>query len=170
MLSRELSADFESFVVARSAPLLRIAVLLTRNQQEAEDLLQTALLRTARRWQQARDQPDAYVRRVLINLAQDRGRALRRALERRALAQESSPTPAADAGLAERDALLTALRQLPARQRAVVVLRFWDDMPVSEVAQCLGCSEGTVKSTTSRALVRLRDVLDYQHRQEGAPC
>jgi DNA-directed RNA polymerase specialized sigma24 family protein len=76
MLSRELSADFESFVLARSASLLRIAVLLTRNQQEAEDLLQTALLRTARRWQQARDQPDAYVRRVLINLAQDRGRAI----------------------------------------------------------------------------------------------
>jgi RNA polymerase sigma-70 factor (sigma-E family) len=155
-----LDRGFEEFVRARSASLLRTAVLLAGGGQDAQDLLQQALWRTHRRWGQAIEHPDAYVRRVLVNLAHDgRRRASRRVSE---TSYDGVTGPSfADSSLAviERDALVRGLRALPARQRAALVLRFWDDLSVDETAAALGCTAGTVKSTTSKGLARLREVL-----------
>jgi RNA polymerase sigma-70 factor (sigma-E family) len=139
---------FEAFVGTSSDRLLRTAYLLCGDRGHAEDLVQTALLRTARRWRSAREQPEAYARRVVVNLAKDRWRLLsRRPVE----------TPiVADVRLPE---LLHATRQLAPGQRAVLVLRYFDDLTVEETAAALGCSTGTVKSQTSRALDNLRAAL-----------
>jgi RNA polymerase sigma-70 factor (sigma-E family) len=155
---RGLDADFEAFVVGRSPALLRTAVLLTGDRYDAEDLLQTALLRVARHWSRALDHPDAYTRRVLVNLAVDRTRRRRRHPERLGDVPEQ-PGLTVRIAVEDRDELLDALRALPARQRATVVLRFWEDLSVAETAGLLGCTEGTVKSATSKALARLRTVL-----------
>jgi RNA polymerase sigma-70 factor (sigma-E family) len=153
---RRLGPDFDEYVVGRSPALLRTAVLLV-GRDDAEDLVQTTLIRLARHWPRALDNPDAYARRVLVNLASDHSRRRRRHPERLGAvpetATDAAPVPPADE-------LLAALRSLPQRQRATVVLRFWDDLSVAETARLLGCSEGTVKSTTSKALTRLRSVLD----------
>lgn len=150
--------DFERFVVDRSTALLRTAVLLIGDRGHAEDLLQTALLRTALRWRQARDHPEAYVRRVLINLARDHWRRSRRRVAEDSLdafrAVPSNGRDIAD-GVAARDALRCALAALPQRQREVVVLRFVEDLSVAETAAALRTSEGTVKSHTSRAMARV---------------
>jgi RNA polymerase sigma-70 factor (sigma-E family) len=153
---RRLSADFDEFVVGRSPALLRTAVLLTGDRHDAEDLVQTALLRVARHWSRALDNPEAYTRRILVNLAYDHSRRRRRHPERLGPPPEHVGT---DTYGDDRDDLLRLLRELPERQRATVVLRFWEDLSVAETAQLLGCSEGTVKSTTSKALAHLRDAL-----------
>ncbi len=157
-----LGEDFDEFVVGRSPALLRTAVLLLGDRTEAEDLLQTALLRVARHWSRALDNPDAYTRRVLVNLAHDHARRRRRHPESPApeIERLCAGAPVAESSIEDRGELLQALRALPERQRATVVLRFWEDLSVTETASLLGCSEGTVKSTTSKALARLRHVLD----------
>ncbi len=162
MVVGRLGTDFDEFVTARSGALLRTAVLLLGDRDEAEDLLQTAFLRVARHWSRALDNPDAYTRRVLVNLAHDHARRRRRHPESPApeLERLSTAQPAAESTIETRGELLSALRALPERQRATVVLRFWEDLSVAETASLLGCSEGTVKSTTSKALARLRHVLD----------
>jgi RNA polymerase sigma-70 factor (sigma-E family) len=154
---RRLGSDFDEFVVGRSPALLRTAVLLVGDRHEAEDLLQTALLRLARHWSRAADNPNAYVRRVLVNLAYDHSRRRRRRPERLGFVPE---VPHEGADPDDRDDLIRALRELPERQRATVVLRFWEDLSVAETAALLDCTEGTVKSTTSKALAHLRDHLD----------
>lgn len=157
-----VDSSFDAFVEARSAGLLRTAYLLTGDRQHAEDLVQTALLRAMRRWAQARVAPEAYVRRVLINLSHDRMRSLVRRPQ-----EEPSPPdmealgggdPGFD-GVIERRVVVAALAELPVRQRQVVVLRFFEDLSIEQTAELLGCSTGTVKSYTSRALSRLRDLL-----------
>ncbi len=157
--------DFDDFVVGRSPALLRTAVLLCGGDLQAgEDLLQQALLKVAGRWRAARDNPTAYTRAALVNLAHDRRRRLRRR------PAEAPWTAAADAGLpaaAEadtdaaiaRDVVVAALRELPTRQRVAVVLRYWEDLSVDEAAHLMGCSTGTVKSNASRGLDRLRLLL-----------
>ena len=145
---------FEMFVAASSDRLLRTAYLLCGDRGHAEDLVQTALLRTARRWRTARQQPEAYARRVVVNLAKDRWRTLAR--RPRETAIEEDVALVEDDGTLDRDELLRAARQLPPGQRAVLVLRFFDDLSVEETAATLGCSTGTVKSQTSRALENLR--------------
>ncbi|MBV9486146.1 MAG: SigE family RNA polymerase sigma factor [Frankiaceae bacterium] len=150
---RRLDADFDDFVLGRSPALLRTAALLVGDRHEAEDLLQTALLRLARHWSRAVENPDAYVRRVMVNLACDHSRRRRR----RPVQLGSVPdVPVGDASNDDHDDLVQALRDLPERQRATVVLRFWEDLSVAETAAILGCTEGTVKSTTSKALAHLR--------------
>jgi|SRR5579875_1021418 len=155
--------DFDQFVADSAESLLRTAHLITWDAGESEDLVQECLMRVARRWPrvQRMEQPLAYARRVLINLAVDGGD--RRALRRRELdaPSASADAPAADvlAGLDTRDELLDALAQLTPRQRAVLVLRYFNDLSESQVADALGCSPGTVKSNTSRGLARLREVL-----------
>jgi RNA polymerase sigma-70 factor (sigma-E family) len=159
-----LDRDFEEFVRARSAGLLRTAVLLVAGDVgHAQDLVQQALWRTHRHWGQAIDHPDAYVRKVLVNLAHDRRRNAARRVTEAALHEAASP-PASDTttALLERDALIGVLRLLPVRQRACVVLRFWDDLSVEETAAALGCSAGTVKSNTSKGVARLREILAQQ--------
>jgi len=160
---------FEAFVADASGRLMRTAYLLCGDRGHAEDLVQTALFRTARRWRRARQQPEAYARRVVVNLAKDRRRSLGRRVGEVALAAETvDVTALGHDNLLERDHLLRAVRELPAGQRAVLVLRFFEDLSVAETAAALDCSEGTVKSQTSRALDRIRGVLDRDRKNEDA--
>jgi RNA polymerase sigma-70 factor (sigma-E family) len=153
---RQPGADFDDFVASRSPSLLRTAVLLTGHRQDAEDLLQAALIRVARHWPRALEHPEAYTRQVLVNLVRDRARQRRRRPEQLGPPPEHATTdPHAD----DREELLRLLRELPERQRATVVLRFWEDLSVAETARLLGCTEGTVKSSTSKALAHLRTAL-----------
>lgn len=157
---------FETFVLASSTRLLRSAQLLAAGDHgAAEDLLQMTLLRVARRWPAARQAPEPYARRVLVNLSRDAHRRAGRRVAETALddaeasaAGHRDPADAA-AALAGRDAVIAALAQLPARQREVLVLRFYADLSVSATAAATGASEGTVKSYTSRALARMRELL-----------
>jgi RNA polymerase sigma-70 factor (sigma-E family) len=152
---------FEAFVAGASGRLMRTAYLLSGDRGHAEDLVQATLLRTARRWPRARRQPEAYARRVLVNLAKDRWRTRRRRVAEVADGANETLVPVTpEDDVLERERLLAAVRELPAGQRAVVVLRFFDDLSVADTAAALDCSEGTVKSQTSRALDRLRTVLD----------
>ncbi|MGW3242974.1 SigE family RNA polymerase sigma factor [Streptomyces sp. NPDC001070] len=150
-------AQFQGYVRARWAHLVRTAYLLTGDGHHAEDLAQTALAKAYRSWRrvQRSDNPDAYVRRILITCNKDRFRKKR-------VAERLTDMPPEGAGadptarVAQREVLLAALGELPSRQRAVVVLRYWDDLSESEVAEVLGCSVGTVKSQAARGLAKLR--------------
>lgn len=157
-------ADFTAFVAASSRRLLRSAYLITGDLAEAEDLLQTALERTYRGWHRIRraDLPEAYVRRILLTAAIDAGR--RRKLRSAPLEEEQlpgRPDPAVE-GVAGRAELLSCVRALPAGQRAVLVLRYFDDLTEAETARALGCSVGTVKSQHARAMARLRALVPQQ--------
>ena len=166
MIDRDDQAAFEAFVRGSSDRLLRTAILLCGDRGHAEDMVQTALLRTARRWSTARRDPDAYARRVVVNLAKDRWRLLRRRFAEAPLELDVA-VPVTD-GSADRDLLLAATRQLPAGQRAVLVLRYFDDLSVADTAAALGCSTGTVKSQTARALDRLRAALTSEREKTSA--
>lgn len=153
--------EFSAFVAREGGQLLGFAVLLVSNRHDAEDLVQQALLRTAGRWPAARQSPAGYSRTVLLNLARDRWRArLRRDAEM--LSPDLTALPSAmdaPAAVLDRQLLLQACRRLPLQQRAVLVLRFWEDRSVEETAAVLGCTAGTVKSHTHRALAQLRGAL-----------
>jgi RNA polymerase sigma-70 factor (sigma-E family) len=158
----DLDPSFDEFVSRASTRLVRSAYLLTGDRAHAEDLLQVTLVRTARRWPQAREAPDAYAHRVLINLLHDRRRRLsRRVIERPLGEHDSARRSVADHAQAvvDHDAIIRAVRLLAPRQREVVVLRFFADLSVSETAAAIGSSQGSVKTHTSRALARLREVL-----------
>jgi RNA polymerase sigma-70 factor (sigma-E family) len=161
-VSDDTSFPFEEFVRSRSAHLLRLALLLTgQNWAEAEDLLQIALERAYRRRALLpRDRsPEPYVRKILVNASIDRRRWLRRRGEQPL--DSSSPILAAEdesGTVVNRDLLLRSLASLPQRQRAVLVLRYWEDLSEIEIASTLGCSVGTVKSQASRGLARLREM------------
>jgi RNA polymerase sigma-70 factor (sigma-E family) len=158
---------FEAFVAESSTRLLRTAYLLSGDRGHAEDLVQTALLRTARRWRVARRQPEAYARRIVVNLAKDRWRDLgRRPAE--APWQQQDRGVDQDQSVLERDRLLRLARRLPPGQQAVLVLRFFEDLSVEETADLLGCTTGTVKSQTSRALERLRSALTQEKETTDA--
>src|SRR5215472_6290692 len=160
MRVREAEVSFEEFVYVRSGSLLRTALLLTgQNQAEAEDLLQLSLERAYRHWPRVcrSGDPERYVRGILANASADRWRRLARRAEQplpATGADAALPDPAA--AVADRDYLLRALAALPPRQRAVLVLRYFDDLSEAETAQMLGCSLGTVKSQAARGLARLR--------------
>jgi RNA polymerase sigma-70 factor (sigma-E family) len=148
---------FQEFVSIRYGDLLRTAYLLSGSREAAEDLVQTALLTTMRHWRGVTD-PMAYVRRAMVN----HRTSLWRRMSSRELLTDAPPdrsTPDGTVSRAERDELLTALGRLPVRMRAVLVLRYWEDLTEVETARVLGCSVGTVKSQASRGLGRLREVL-----------
>ena len=161
-MAADAGNSFEEFVRGRSAPLFRLALLLTeQNRAEAEDLLQIALERAYRRRSSlSRDRsPEPYVRQVLVNASIDRWRILRRRGEQRLDASDPGPPVDDRTGqIANRDLLMRALAALPPRQRAVLVLRYWEDLPEAEIARTLGCGVGTVKSQASRGLARLREL------------
>jgi RNA polymerase sigma-70 factor (sigma-E family) len=146
-------AGFDSFVLARAGALRRSAWLLTGEPQLAEDLVQTALGKSYRVWtRMAPEEFEAYVRRVMFTSYLRWRRRLsfhERPVEH--LPDGTAPNAARPSG-----DLLNALRTLPVRQRAVVVLRYFDDLTERETARVLGCSVGTVKSHTARALTALR--------------
>jgi RNA polymerase sigma-70 factor (sigma-E family) len=152
--------DFDAFVRARSAALARTAYLLTGDRHLAEDLLQDTLARVAERWRSVvrSGDPEPYVRRVLYTRAVDGWRYRRRARESAAAAARLEPISAGDDGetVARRVVLRDALGRLTPRQRAVLVLRFYEDRTEAETAEMLGCSVNTVKSQTRHALARLR--------------
>lgn len=155
--------SFEQFAERGAARLLRTAYLLTGDRNAVEDLLQATLMRTALQWERARDAPDAYAYRVLVNLVHDRRRRLGRRvretdLDPNAIAVYNQADPA-DAIL-DREVMLSAVKLLPARQREVLALRFYAGLSVSETAAAMGTSEGSVKTHTSRALAKLREVLE----------
>jgi RNA polymerase sigma-70 factor (sigma-E family) len=154
--------DFTEFVAGSARRLLRTAFLLTGDEQIAQDILQTALERAYRRWGRVRrsDQPEAYVRRMIVNAATDAWRAGRgrRMVGLSEACWPPGPDQAVD-GLLTREALLASVRSLSAGQRAVLVLRYFDDLTEAESARVLGCSVGTVKSQHARAIARLRQLL-----------
>lgn len=165
-------ADLERFLAEHGERLLRIAIALTGSRADGEDLLQAALERLLPRWRTIpADAAPSYLRRTLYNLAADGWR--RRGAWRRAFpllrAQDAAPETDAVAEVDLRDALLRLLAQLPPRQRAVIVLRYWEQLTEAETAALLGCSAGTVKSATSRALQRLRDLADSWPDAGAAP-
>ena len=151
---------FTDFVHDRSTALLRTAVLLVGGDRgHAEDLLQGVLERMYARWGRIEGPPEAYARRALAHAAVNRWRTRRRRPELPLLDPDGGgPAPGDGAAVVDlRDALVRALLTLPPRQRAVLVLRYFDDLPEAEVARALGCSVGTVKSAASRGLATLRD-------------
>jgi RNA polymerase sigma-70 factor (sigma-E family) len=154
-------ASFERFVLSASPRLLRVAFLLTGDRGEAEDLLQSALVRLVGRWGQICDSPAPYALRVLVNLSRDRHRRLGRRPREVPHDEADGLLSEDDASrLADRDALSQAVRTLPRRQREVVALRFFLDLSVADTAAALQCSEGAVKGYTARALAQMREVLD----------
>jgi RNA polymerase sigma-70 factor (sigma-E family) len=162
MIAQRNLAAFDAFVAASSDRLLRTAYLLCGDVGHAEDLVQVALMRTARRWRTASELPEAYARRVVVNLAKDRWRQLsRRPAETsfESVGDDLGTRTATSSTFLDRDLLLRAAEQLAPGQRAVLVLRYFDDLSVEETAAVLGCSTGTVKSQTSRALENLRAAL-----------
>ena len=156
-MKAEHEEAFGLFVAARSRHLLQTAYLLTGDRHRAEDLLQTALTRAYLRWDRiASDDPEGYVRRILANAHIDWWRRKPWREQPTDVLPETA-LPDASGAVEVRDAVLTALAGLPRRQRAVVVLRYYEDLSEAEIAQTLGCSAGTVKSAASRAMARLRD-------------
>ncbi|WP_101789775.1 SigE family RNA polymerase sigma factor [Nonomuraea indica] len=147
-------ATYQDFVLARSDLLLRTSYLLTRDWALAEDLLQESLAKAWFAWPGV-EEPEAYVRRVLVTTYTS---WWRRRWRRELPSADLPDIPAGDAaaGLGEREALWQAVGRLPAKQRAVLVLRFYEDLPVTEVARLMGCNPGTVKSQTAKALAKLR--------------
>ena len=170
-------ASFEEFVAGSSAHLFTLARLLTGGHRaEAEDLLQSAYERTFRHWKRIsrREDPERYVRQALINASVDRWRRLRRRPEEPMRFPGGEP-PVADhaAEIADRDLLLRGLAALPMRQRAVLVLRYFEDLTEAQAAEALGCSIGTVKSQAARALARLRQLTSEREAPDqdaGAPA
>ncbi|MGY2003254.1 SigE family RNA polymerase sigma factor [Blastococcus sp. SYSU DS1024] len=157
-MGKEFDEEFAHFVTHWSPALLRVAFLLTSDRGEAEDLLQTALLKTSRHWGRLADREAAYayVRRVLVTTHTSWRR--RRRVHEVLIDQFPEPGPSASnpsgAGRA-----LQALEELSPRMRAVVVLRCYEGLSEAETAEALGCSVGSVKSQTSRGLARLRVLL-----------
>jgi len=159
-----LDAEFQSFVIGRWPRLLRTAFLLTGEQHAAEDLVQSTLEQVYVAWRRvsSADDPEAYVRRVMINAHSRRHR--RRLKEFLAPKDDSGLThelPDTDDRIAradDRSALLTALAQLPARQREAVVLRYWEDLSETQAAEAMGCSVGAVKSNAAKGIAKLRAI------------
>ncbi|MFF4013465.1 SigE family RNA polymerase sigma factor [Streptomyces sp. NPDC001843] len=156
-MDAEAQERFREFVANRSSALLKTAVLLTGGDRHAaEDLLQNALIKAAGRWRRI-DEPEAYVRQILYRQQISRWRLKWRRRELSvAEPPESGTAPDASSATELRLVLRAALSRLTARQRTVLVLRYFEDLPEADVARLLGCSVGTVRSTTHRSLARLR--------------
>jgi RNA polymerase sigma-70 factor (sigma-E family) len=163
-------ADFKAYAAARMRELRRTAFLLCGDWHHADDVVQIVFAKLYVNWDKVlkRDRLDAYVRTMLVRATFDRRR---RFGWRRELSTASPPETPANPGSNVEDRLLLfdALAKMPPRQRAVVVLRFWDDLDVAETANVLGCSEGTVKSQSARGLAKLRELLANEHLMEGQP-
>jgi RNA polymerase sigma-70 factor (sigma-E family) len=150
-------AAFREYVLTRGTALLRVAIMLTGNRADAEDLVQVALAKTYLAWDKINDRTalDAYVRRAMVNTHISWWR--RRKFEEYPtdeLPDQAIADHARESEMAE--VVQRALDRLPDRMRAAVILRYFEDMTESEIAQALGVSLGTVKSTVSRAVARLR--------------
>jgi RNA polymerase sigma-70 factor (sigma-E family) len=149
-------AGFEEFVVARRPALLRTAYLLTGNHPDAEDLVQKTLVSCVPKWKKIADRPEPYVRQVLARESVSRWRRRRwRELHVAAVPERVAGAPDLDDRLALRQALMS----LPPRQRAVIVLRYYEDLTEQQTATQLGIAVGTVKSQARDGLARLRQLV-----------
>jgi RNA polymerase sigma-70 factor (sigma-E family) len=157
----------ERFVSERGERLLRTAALLAGSRDEGEDLLQSALERLLKNWKRIDGDPESYVRRTLYNLAAD-GWRHQRVRQRHAVLFQPSPPVDPAIAVDARDAVVRVLVRLPPRQRAVLVLRYFEQLSEAETAEVLGCSVGTVKSATARGLARLRELAAVADRNEAA--
>jgi RNA polymerase sigma-70 factor (sigma-E family) len=156
-----MDRDFRDYVVARTP------ALLTGDRGEAEDLLQEALFRLSRAWRRVSESMslDAYVRRTMVNLCISRWRRRRIRTVTVAAVPERRGADDADC-VSDRDEIWRALATVPPRMRAVLVLRFYEDLSEADIAAILDCTVGTIKSQTARGLVKLRNALP-----EGvSPC
>lgn len=170
-MRRRDDESFVAFVADRGTALLRTASLLCASRADAEDLLQTALEKTYRHWARlsAESDPEPYVRRILVNLTISRARRWRILREVHMATPPEVPVAASETHAVElRGALIEHLRRLGPRQRAVLVLRYWEDQTESEIARTLGCSVGTVKSQAARGLARLREFLNTESADDGS--
>lgn len=158
--------DFEDFVAARGDSLVRFAMMLCGDPHRAEDLVQTALARVYPRWGRvsAMDQPVAYLKTVLVH---DHLRWWRRRSSGELPVAELREVPTADpsTALAARDAAWRLLGRLPRQQRAVLVLRYYEDLPDTEIAAILRCKPASVRSLASRALATLREALPHLDKE-----
>lgn len=152
--------EFLEYVAGRQASLFKLAMLLTGHRQQAEDLLQSTLARVAQHWKRVSraEHLDAYVRRVLYHeqVAWWRRRGGKLEEPTSHPPDRAAPGDLAD-GAVLRLRVADALRALPVRQRTALVLRFYEDLPESEIAAVMGCTVGTVRTHTARALARLRE-------------
>src|SRR3954470_12383108 len=158
------SATFDDFVAARSRALLRTAYLLTHDHALAEDLLQTALAKAWFSWDRIQGEPEPYVRKILVNTYASWWRRKWNGEQ----PTETLPEPVVEDATEPTD-LWTAMERLPRRMRAVIVLRYFEDLTEAQTADVLGCSVGTVKSQTSKALAKLRIDPAIASIQEGDP-
>ena len=155
----EARIRFGEFARARTVALIRVAYLLTGDQHAAEDLVQSALAKTFARWRSIRhEDPEGYVRAVLYREQVSWWR-LRRSRETVVGTPVDRACPDGSEGVELRVAMRAALLRLPPAHRAVLVLRYYEDLTESQVAEVLGCSIGTVRSRTHRAVTRLRELL-----------
>jgi RNA polymerase sigma-70 factor (sigma-E family) len=154
------SEEFREFARDRAWPLQQSAYLLCGDWHSAQDVVQETLIKAYRHWPRVKraGNQDAYVRGILLNEVRDRWRRPERAVPVAHFTAEPAVPDASD-DIARRDRLLQALLELPLQQRATVVLRYLEDMTQVETAKLLGCSEGTVKSQSSRAIATLRTFL-----------
>jgi RNA polymerase sigma-70 factor (sigma-E family) len=153
--------ELERFLADRGDRLLRTAALIAGSREAGEDLLQTAIERLLPRWRRFDGDPEAYLRRTLYNLAMDGYR--RASLWRQAeplLRSQHQHSYDATGELDLQDAMVRLLLQLPVRQRAVLVLRYWEQLTDGEIAAVLGWPKGTVKSTAYRGLTRMRELTE----------
>jgi RNA polymerase sigma-70 factor (sigma-E family) len=158
----DAEAEYGDYVAARAAGLVRFAYLLCGDWHRAEDTVQSALIKLYLAWPRLErvEVVEAYVRRIVVRLLIDTGR-LARFRHERVSGRLPEPPAAPDHtdAVDDRLAVLGALARVAPRQRAVLVLRFWEDQSVEQVATVLGCSTGTVKSQTARGLQTLRTLL-----------
>ncbi|MEV5714986.1 SigE family RNA polymerase sigma factor [Amycolatopsis mediterranei] len=154
-------AEFREFVRSRGTPLHRSAYLLCGDRHLADDVVQDTLVKAYQHWRRVRqaDSPEAYVRRILLNEVRGRWRRRERSVPVAEFAGEPAVADPAD-DVIRRDGLRQALLTLPLRQRATVVLRYLEGLSERETAAVLGCSTGTVKSQSSRALAGLKSFFD----------
>lgn len=153
-------ARLAEFVTSRTPALMRVAYLLTGDRHAAEDLFQSALARTIPRWRALRHaDPEGYLRTVMYREQVSWWRRLGRRRETALTGADETVQPDPSGGTDVRLAMRSALRLLPPAQRTVLVLRYYEDLTETQVAEALGCTVGTVRSRTHRAVTRLRQLL-----------
>jgi RNA polymerase sigma-70 factor (sigma-E family) len=159
------AGSYDDVVLAHAPALLRLGVMLTGNAPDAEDLLQSTMLRAVRHGDRIAGMaaPAAYLRRIMLNEHLSLGRRAARRVRAVPVA-EVPEHPTADAGPDDRDQVWRWLATLRPQQRAVLVLRFYEDLPDAEIAPLLGCSEATVRSHAFRGLAALRARLTEEDR------
>lgn len=157
--------EAEAYVAGAMPRLVGLAYAMTGNKADAEDLVQDTLALVITKWGRVSEahNVDAYVRRTMVNtlVSRKRRRASTEVVSHEAVTADWSapPSPSPDGGVTDRAAVLALIRRLPDRQRAVIALRYYEDLPDREIAHALGCSEQAVRSAVHHALTTLRTLV-----------